>query len=79
MVFERSSDVLVDQKVGGVGEGERSPRAAAVGTISLKHLYHIAESKQGDMPGLSLRGVVKCLMHQCRSMGVKVVARPEDG
>jgi large subunit ribosomal protein L11 len=61
------------------GSDRPGPAGAAVGTISLKHLYHIAESKQGDMPGLSLRGVVKCLMHQCRSMGVKVVARPEDG
>jgi large subunit ribosomal protein L11 len=49
-----------------------------VGTISLKHLYHIAEAKRADMPGLSLQGVVKCLMHQCKSMGVRVVARPED-
>lgn len=61
------------------GADRPGPATQPVGAISLKHLYHIAEAKQGDMPGLSLRGVVKCLMHQCRSMGVKVVARPEDG
>ncbi len=47
-------------------------------TISLKHLYEIAQVKAADMPGVSMRGVIKCLMHQCRSMGVRVVARPED-
>jgi ribosomal protein L11 len=34
--------------------------------------------KSPDMPGMSLRGVVKCLMSQCQSMGVRVVERPED-
>jgi large subunit ribosomal protein L11 len=60
------------------GSDKPGPAGQPVGVISLKHLYHIAEAKQQDMPGLSLRGVVKCLMHQCKSMGVKVVARPED-
>ncbi len=45
-------------------------------TISLKHLYEIAKVKAPDMPGVSLPGVVRCLMHQCRSMGVTVIERP---
>lgn len=60
------------------GSDRPGPAAQPVGAISLKHLYHIAEAKREDLPGLSLRGVVKCLMHQCKSMGVRVVARPED-
>lgn len=41
-----------------------------------KHPY--LQVKSPDMPGMSLRGVVKCLMSQCQSMGIRVVERPED-
>lgn len=70
------------KKSAGLARGSDRPgpaaAAAPVGSISLKHLYHIAEAKRGEMPGLSLRGVVKCLMHQCRSMGVKIVPTERD-
>jgi ribosomal protein L11 len=41
-------------------------------------LLLLLQVKAPDMPGMSLRGVVKCLMSQCQSMGVRVVERPED-
>jgi hypothetical protein len=41
-------------------------------------VYCCLQVKAPDMPGMSLRGVVKCLMSQCQSMGVRVVERPED-
>eukprot|EP00878_Enallax_costatus_P029111 GHUV01031531.1.p1 GENE.GHUV01031531.1~~GHUV01031531.1.p1 ORF type:complete len:125 (+),score=19.92 GHUV01031531.1:37-375(+) len=66
------------KQAAGLARAADRPGHETVGAISLKHLYEIAKVKQPDMPGMSLRGVVKCLMSQCQSMGVKVVERPED-
>ena len=66
------------KQAAGLARGADRSGHETVGAISLKHLYEIAKVKQADMPGMSLRGVVKCLMSQCQSMGVKVVERPED-
>jgi large subunit ribosomal protein L11 len=49
-----------------------------VGTISLKHLYEIGRVKQRDMPNVPLQSIVTSLLHTCRSMGVRVLPRPED-
>ena len=63
---------------------ERLERAAdrtgheIIGAISLKHLYEIAALKRRDTPNIPLEAICKNLMASCRSMGVKVVARPED-
>lgn len=66
------------KKAAGLARGAGRPGHESVATISLKHLYEIAKVKAPDMPGVPLRSVVKTLMFQCRSMGVGVVARPED-
>lgn len=66
------------KKAAGLARGADRPGHETAATISLKHLYEIARVKQADLPGVTLQGVVKCLMHQCRSMGVHMVARPED-
>lgn len=66
------------KRAAGLARGADRPGHEVSAAISLKHLYEIARVKQADLPGLQMRGVVKCLMHQCRSMGVRVVARPED-
>lgn len=68
---------LVKQAV-GLARGADKPGHEDVGSISLKHLYEIAQIKQKDMPLVPLRSVIKCLMRSCQSIGVKVVARPED-
>ncbi|KAI8473550.1 MAG: mitochondrial ribosomal protein L11 [Monoraphidium minutum] len=62
----------------GLARGADRPGHESVAAISLKHLYEIARVKAPDMPGVPMRGVVRSLMFQCRSMGVGVVARPED-
>lgn len=66
------------KQAAGLSRGADRTGHEFVGAISLKHLYEIAKVKAPDMPGMSLRGVVKCLMSQCQSMGVRVVERPED-
>jgi large subunit ribosomal protein L11 len=66
------------KRAAGLARGADRPGHEVAGIISLKHLYAIAAVKQRDMPGMSLRGIVKCLMFQCSGMGVTVVARPED-
>jgi large subunit ribosomal protein L11 len=67
------------KRAAGLARGASRPGHESMAAISLKHLYEIARVKAQDLPpGTDLRGVVKTLMYQCRSMGVAVVARPED-
>jgi large subunit ribosomal protein L11 len=66
------------KRAAGLARAADRPGHETIATISLKHLYEVAQLKQQDMPGVPMEGVVKCLMHQCRSMGVRMVARPED-
>lgn len=51
---------------------------AHTGTNHFAPTHARPQVKSPDMPGMSLRGVVKCLMSQCQSMGIRVVERPED-
>lgn len=66
------------KKAAGMDSGSQRPGHQHVASISLKHLHEIAVAKQKDTPGVPLESVVKSLMGTCRSMGVRVVARPED-
>lgn len=66
------------KKAAGLERAADRPGHETIATISLKHLYEIARVKQKDMPNVSLEGVCLSLMSTCRSMGVKVVPRPED-
>ncbi|KAI7845524.1 hypothetical protein COHA_000947 [Chlorella ohadii] len=66
------------KKAAGLESGSQKPGHQHVAAISLKHLYEIALVKQQDTPLAPVESVVKSLMGTCRSMGVKVVARPED-
>lgn len=63
-------------------KGKKGRKAASnpgheiVGTISLKHVYEIAKIKQSELrlAGLPLKGLCRAVIHQCRSMGINVVA-----
>eukprot|EP00887_Chlorella_sp_A99_P002562 scaffold6.g2562.t1 len=66
------------KKAAGVPSGSGRPGHQAVATISLKHIHEIALVKQKDTPHVPLRSVCKSLLGSCRSMGIRVVARPED-
>mmetsp|Transcript_2321 Transcript_2321/g.3842 ORF Transcript_2321/g.3842 Transcript_2321/m.3842 type:complete len:154 (+) Transcript_2321:113-574(+) len=62
----------------GLARAAQNPGQEEAATISLKHLHHIAEIKQRDNQEMSVQGMCRCLMRSCRSMGVRVVARPGD-
>jgi len=64
------------KKAAGIESGASSPGHQCAGTISLKHLYDIAEVKRKDTPHIGMEAMVKNLMGSCRSMGVQVVPKP---
>jgi large subunit ribosomal protein L11 len=53
-----------------------NPGHETVGTISLKHVYEVAKIKQSEhrLSGLSLKGLCRAIIFQCKSMGINVVA-----
>lgn len=57
-------------------KGASSPGHESIGTISLKHVYEIAKIKQSELrlSGLSLQGLCRAVIHQCKSIGIEVVA-----
>ena len=66
------------KKAAGLERAADRPGHETVAAISLKHIYEIAVLKQKDSPMVSLQGVCRSLLSTCRSMGVRVVPRPED-
>ena len=66
------------KKAAGLSGASQKPGHQTIGTISLKHVYAIAEAKQKDTPNVPLEAVCKGVIGTCRSMGVKVVQQPSD-
>lgn len=62
----------------GLARAANFPGNEVAATMSLKHVYAIAEVKIRDTARTSLEGMCKSVMRTCRSMGVKVVKRVED-
>ncbi|KAL6893265.1 ribosomal protein L11, N-terminal domain-containing protein [Trichoderma evansii] len=60
----------------GNRKGVSKPGHETVGTISLKHVYEIAKIKQSELrlSGLSLEGLCRSIIFQCKSIGINVVA-----
>lgn len=71
------SSWLIKKAVGLERAADR-PGHETSGVITLKHIYHIAELKRRDTPNVSLEALCKSLVGSCKSMGIKVVKRPED-
>lgn len=71
------SSWLIKKAVGLERAADR-PGHDVAGAISLKHIYAIAEIKKRDTPNVSLQVICKNLMSTCKSMGIRVVARPGD-
>ena len=68
------------KKAAGLERGARRPGHETAGTVSLKHIHAIAEVKRKD-PGMShlpLESVCSQLVATAKSMGIRVVPRPED-
>ncbi|CAH0048622.1 unnamed protein product [Clonostachys solani] len=57
-------------------KGAQKPGHESIGTVSLKHIYEIAKIKQSELrlSGLSLEGLCRSVIFQCKSMGIDVVA-----
>ncbi|CAG9936949.1 unnamed protein product [Clonostachys rosea f. rosea IK726] len=57
-------------------KGAQKPGHESIGTVSLKHIYEIAKIKQSELrlSGLSLEGLCRSIIFQCKSMGIDVVA-----
>lgn len=66
------------KKAAGLERAADRPGHETIATISLKHLYEIAKVKAPDMPAVPMESVCRSLLATCRSMGVRVVPRPED-
>lgn len=68
----------VEAPVGKKGhrKGASNPGKETIGTLSLKHIYEIAKIKQTELrlSGLSLEALCKCVISQCKSIGIEVVA-----
>ncbi|KAJ3329359.1 hypothetical protein HDU91_003882 [Kappamyces sp. JEL0680] len=58
-----------------IDKGSSRPGDIVVGTLSLKHLYHIAQAKQKDpgFEGVSLEKITKQVLGTAKNMGIKVV------
>ena len=61
----------------GIEKGSSNPGHEYAGYITLKQLYHIAEVKKLDQPGVSVKSVFRSLMGTAHSMGVQVVTDEE--
>jgi len=59
----------------GKMKGAHNPGTEWVGTVSLKHVYEIAKIKKTEqrLSGLPLESLVKSILGQAKSIGVKVV------
>ena len=57
-------------------KGAQNPGHETIGTISLKHVFEIAKIKQSELrlSGLSLEGLCRSVIYQCKSIGIEVVA-----
>lgn len=56
--------------------GSSKPGHDTVGTLSAKHIYHIAEAKQSDpgFQGIELEKIVKQILGTAKNMGIKIEA-----
>lgn len=65
------------KRAAGVEKGAATTGTQVVGTVHAKHLYHIAQIKQkydnnAYMNQVSIESIVRQLVGQCGSMGIKI-------
>ena len=58
----------------GIEKGASKPGHEVAGTVSVKHVYEIAQVKAKDpaFEGMSLESVCKTIVGSARSLGIKV-------
>ncbi|KAG0129250.1 mitochondrial 54S ribosomal protein YmL19 [Tuber indicum] len=71
-LLKKAAALPLDKK--GRMKGASNPGKEWVGEIGLKHVYEIAKIKQTEvrLSGLSLRAIAGCVIHQARTIGIKV-------
>ncbi len=65
------------KQAAGIEKGSSNPGHDLAGYITLKQLYHIAEVKKLDQPGVPLQSVFRSLLGTAKSMGVEVITDEE--
>ncbi len=75
--FETKSPntVWLLMKAAGIEKGSDTPGHQVAGTVSLKHIYHIAQIKQTDLrhENLRLEMIAKSVIAVAKSAGINVV------
>ncbi|KAH8681299.1 ribosomal protein L11, N-terminal domain-containing protein [Xylariales sp. PMI_506] len=73
-LLRNAAEVPIGKK--GKRKGASKPGHETVGTITLKHVYEIAKIKQTELrlSGLSLEGLCRSIIYQCKSIGIVVKA-----
>ncbi|KAJ2785429.1 mitochondrial 54S ribosomal protein YmL19 [Coemansia javaensis] len=63
------------KRAAGVAKGAAQPGKETVGTVSLKHVYAIAQIKAKDpvMSHIELRSICRSVIATARSVGIRVV------
>jgi large subunit ribosomal protein L11 len=66
------------KKAVGLDSASQRPGHQVAATISAKHIFEIAKIKQKDSQTVPLESICLSIVGTCKSMGIKVVSRPED-
>uniref|UniRef100_A0A061R0U4 Large ribosomal subunit protein uL11m n=1 Tax=Tetraselmis sp. GSL018 TaxID=582737 RepID=A0A061R0U4_9CHLO len=79
-VMKKPPVTYLVKKAAGLDTCSSAPGFQVAGVISLKHIYEIAKVKKEDDVNthLSMQAVCKSIIATCKSMGIRVVPRPED-
>jgi large subunit ribosomal protein L11 len=62
------------KKVANIAKGSAEPNKTKVGTVTLKQVQEIAQTKMPDLNASDLEAAVKIVMGTARSMGLDVVS-----
>jgi large subunit ribosomal protein L11 len=62
------------KKVANIAKGSAEPNKTKVGTVTLKQVEEIAQTKMPDLNASDLEAAVKIVMGTARSMGLDVVS-----
>ena len=65
-----ASDLL--RKAAGVAKGSGTPNQEKVGSVTLKQIREIAETKLPDLNSVDIEGAMRIIEGTARSMGIEV-------
>ena len=62
------------KKAASIAKGSPEPNKTKVGTVTMKQIQEIAQTKMPDLNAVSLDAAVKIILGTARSMGLEVVS-----